>query len=106
MLCFEAGIKPEEYYDLSFEETTDILQAYRQRKNVALEQTRLVMYSIISTVTKPEDRGEVYDIFYIDGDPTPEQRMQAQIEYNNSIIEENRLLAESIRKENELKQKT
>jgi hypothetical protein len=72
--CLAAGITPGEFWDLSFEETLLVVQANSDRVNVQWHQTRLLIFTIAATVTDPEKRGEVYDLFYLPGDPTPEER--------------------------------
>lgn len=100
MNCCEAGLKPAEFFDISFEETTYILQGYRKRNHVLLNHTRMIMYSIVCTVTKPEDRTELYDMFYIPGDPTPEQRQQQRVQELEELKKLNEQLADEVRKEN------
>ena len=73
----EAGIKPGEFWDLCFEETLLAIQGYEDRVNVQWQQTRLLIFTIAATVTDPDKRGEVYDLFYLPGDPTPEERQAA-----------------------------
>lgn len=61
---------------MSFAETLMMIKGHESRVNVQWQQTRLLIYTISCTVTEPEKRGEVYDLFYLPGDPTPEQRME------------------------------
>jgi hypothetical protein len=98
--CLEAGITPGEFWELTLEESFLIIRAYHDRVNVQWQQTRLLIYTIAATVTNAEDRGEIFDLFYIPGDPTPAERIaDAKAAYEN-MMEEQKKFVEDLRLEN------
>ncbi len=75
------------------------LLGYEQRINDSWQQTRIMAYTIACTVTDKEERGEIYDMFPLPGDPTPEEREEAhRLEYD-SLMEENKRVTAMVREQ-------
>lgn len=98
--CLAAGITPGEFWELTLEESFLLIRAYHDRVNVQWQQTRLLIYTIAATVTSEEDRGDIYDLFYIPGDPTPEERMAEAKAAYEQMMEEQRKFTEELRNQN------
>lgn len=103
-LCYEAGVKTSDFWNSCISDLIAATDGYKQKKVFSLQQTRLIIYTIACTVTDPEKRGEVLDVFPIPGDPTPEERRQAlenelqeakkrQEEFNEELRKENKMRA-------------
>lgn len=95
--CLAAGITPGEFWNLTLEESFILMQAYYDRVNVQWAQTRLIVYTIACTVTKEEDRGEIYDLFWLPGDPSPEERAAQVKADHEAMIEEHHRLTQLVR---------
>ncbi|MGQ0739540.1 MAG: hypothetical protein ACT4OJ_10805 [Bacteroidota bacterium] len=97
--CLAAGAMPGEYWNMSFEETLLLVKGYEDRVNVQWQQTRLVIYAVAATVTDPDKRGEVYDLFYIPGDPSPEQRAREAQRIHEELMQASKDFTAELRRE-------
>lgn len=91
--CMEAGMKPAEFWDAGFNDTLLVMQGYNSRVNVRWQQARLIAYTTYLTVTKKEDRVNIYDFWPLAGDPTDEELQQAENEKAEEVKEAQRLAA-------------
>jgi hypothetical protein len=90
---------PDVFYDSCWEDVMCVIAGAIKRHNKSMQQTRLLMYTIACTVTAAEERGEVYDMFFIPGDPTEEERQQAMIDSFEAMRKVNDEFTELIRNE-------
>ena len=75
------------------------LLGYEQRINDGWQQTRILAYTIACTVTEKEDRGEIYDMFPLPGDPTQEDRENARRIMYEDMVAESKLVTEMVREQ-------
>lgn len=75
------------------------LLGYEQRINDGWQQTRIIAYTIACTVTDKEDRGEIYEMFPLPGDPTPKEREEAQRLMYDNMVAESKRVTEMVRKQ-------
>lgn len=97
--CLAAGLTPQEFWDLSFEESLLVIKAYEDRMNMDWQHTRLMVYTIACTVTPEEKRTDIYDLFYIPGDPTPEERLAAEKKQYDRMKADLKAFNEELRRE-------
>ena len=90
---------PVEFWDSPIDETFLVVQGYQGRLNDQWQQTRLIMYTVASTVTEADKRGEVYDMFFIPGDPTVQERKEKKQHDYSSMVKRNKEFTEQVRKE-------
>lgn len=97
--CLATGITPAEYWNLSIEESILLLKAYEDQQNAKWQHTRLILYAIAATVTEADKRGEVYDLFWLPGDPTPEQRKAEAEKLYQQLQQKGKAFADELRRE-------
>jgi hypothetical protein len=76
-----------------------VLNGYQARKSDQWNQTRILAWVVAATVTEPDKRGEIYDMFYIPGDPTPEEREQRLAEEMKEWRQRQKELTDQVRAE-------
>lgn len=82
---------------MGFEQVMIQVEGYQRRKNDSWQQTRILAYTIACTVTEPEKRGEIYDMFPLPGDPTEAQRKKLEQEEFERRRKEAKELTELVR---------
>lgn len=97
--CMEAGMAPAEFWDSSFSETLLVIRGYQSRVAVMRNETRLLIYTIQALVTKPEERGTVFDLYHIEGDPDPEEMMEAVRDSQEAAAVRQKEFNDQLRKE-------
>lgn len=75
------------------------LQGYEQRINDQWQQTRIIAYTIACTVTDKDERGEIYDLFPLPGDPTPEEREAAVKRMYDAMVAESKMVTAMVREQ-------
>lgn len=97
--CAAAGILPNQFWDLPFDETVIALAGYEQRMTNEWQQTRVIAYTIACTVTEKDERGDIYQLFPLPGDPTPEEIQAAQQQQYEEMIAHSRHITELVREQ-------
>lgn len=55
-----------------------MISAYSKRLNESWEQTRFISYVIYCSATDSKGRKDISEFLPLDGDPTPEERLEAR----------------------------
>lgn len=76
-----------------------MVNGYYNRVNAQWQQTRFFSYIMALTVTKEEDRQEIYDWLPLPGDPTKKERFEILNAERQQLIDEQRAFNESLRAE-------
>jgi hypothetical protein len=89
-MAYASGMKYDEFWNATLAEALANVEGYIKRNDDYLRGVRKVCWHVVLPWIKENARGSEYDVFAINGDPTPEEmeamRKKANEQKNKQLV--------------------